>query len=139
VPCRRARTDAGGAIGREALDAGTVASGASIKAGEPGEPGYAFPREPLDARTDAGGAIGRKTLDASTVASGASIKPASPARRSTVILAGRADPPCPVASYVDLLGYRQSIIDLDAEVTNRALDFVVAQRSCAIIRILLSH
>jgi hypothetical protein len=28
VPCRGARTDAGGAIGREALDAGMVASGA---------------------------------------------------------------------------------------------------------------
>jgi hypothetical protein len=27
VPCRRAATDAGGALGREALDAGTVASG----------------------------------------------------------------------------------------------------------------
>jgi len=35
---------------------------------------------------------------------------------------------CPVASHVNLLGYRQSIIDLDAEVANRALDFVVAQQ-----------
>ena len=34
VPRRCARTDAGGAIGREALDAGTVASGASIKPGK---------------------------------------------------------------------------------------------------------
>jgi hypothetical protein len=33
----RSRTDAGGAIGREALDAATGASGASIKLGEPGE------------------------------------------------------------------------------------------------------
>jgi hypothetical protein len=72
VPCRCART-AGGAIGREALDAGTVASGASIKAGE------ALPRDARGARcprraapldmpcrcvgTDAGGAIGRETLD----------------------------------------------------------------------------
>jgi hypothetical protein len=40
VPCSRARTDAGGAIGREALDAGMMASGASIKAGEPGEALY---------------------------------------------------------------------------------------------------
>jgi len=35
--CRCPGTVAGGAIGREALDAGTVASGASIKPGEPGE------------------------------------------------------------------------------------------------------
>jgi hypothetical protein len=40
---RCAGTDAGGAIGREALDAGTVASGASIK------PGEALHREALDA------------------------------------------------------------------------------------------
>jgi hypothetical protein len=47
LTCRRcARTIADGAIGREALDAGMVASGASIKAGEPGE---ALHREPLDA------------------------------------------------------------------------------------------
>jgi hypothetical protein len=46
VPCRCAGTDAGGAIGREALDAATVASGASIK---PGEPGEALHREALDA------------------------------------------------------------------------------------------
>src|ERR1700686_2287648 len=47
VRCHRcAGTVAGGAIGREALDAGTVASGAGIKAGEPGE---APRREPLDA------------------------------------------------------------------------------------------
>jgi hypothetical protein len=46
MPRRCARTDAGGAIGREALDAGTVASGAKIK---PGEPGEALHREQLDA------------------------------------------------------------------------------------------
>jgi len=40
------RTDAGGALGRESHDAGTVASDASIKAGEPGE---ALHREAFDA------------------------------------------------------------------------------------------
>jgi hypothetical protein len=63
VPCRRGRTNAGGAIGRKALDAGTVASGAGIK---PGEPGKARHRDARDARcrasrcarTVAGGAIG---------------------------------------------------------------------------------
>jgi hypothetical protein len=51
VPCRAPRhagplrqDDAGGALGREALDAGAVASGAGIKAGE------ALHREALDAR-----------------------------------------------------------------------------------------
>jgi hypothetical protein len=34
APCRCAGTDAGGAFGREALDAGTVASGANVKAGD---------------------------------------------------------------------------------------------------------
>jgi hypothetical protein len=54
VPCRRARTDAGGALGREALDAGTVASGASIKPGEARDPRYryVFPGQQADvART----------------------------------------------------------------------------------------
>jgi hypothetical protein len=46
VPCRCASTAAGDAIGRAALGAGIVASGASIK---PGEPGAALHREPLDA------------------------------------------------------------------------------------------
>jgi hypothetical protein len=48
VPCRCARADAGDAIGREALDAGMVASGAGIK---PGEALHreALHREPLDA------------------------------------------------------------------------------------------
>jgi hypothetical protein len=75
VPCGCARTDAGGAIGGEALDAGTVASGARIKPGQPGEafatasrsmpPTCCAPRRavPLRARTDAGGAIGRDALD----------------------------------------------------------------------------
>jgi hypothetical protein len=44
----RARTDARGAIGREALDATTGASGAAIKPGEPGERSTAK-REALDA------------------------------------------------------------------------------------------
>jgi len=71
-----------GALGREALDAATVASGAGIK---PGEPTEALHREARGARcraalldvpcrragTDAGGALGRKALDASAVASGA--------------------------------------------------------------------
>jgi hypothetical protein len=43
VPRRCARTNAGGALGREAPDAATVASGAKIK------PGEALPREALDA------------------------------------------------------------------------------------------
>jgi hypothetical protein len=46
LTCRCARTDAGGALGREAVDAATVASGARIK---PGEPPEALHREPLDA------------------------------------------------------------------------------------------
>jgi hypothetical protein len=50
VRCRDGRTDAGGALGREVLDAGTLASGASTKAGEPGE---ALHRKPLDARCPA--------------------------------------------------------------------------------------
>jgi hypothetical protein len=33
----RAGTDAGGALGRETVDTGTVASGARINPGEPGE------------------------------------------------------------------------------------------------------
>jgi hypothetical protein len=37
MPCCRAGSDAGGALGCEALDAATVASGARIKPGEPGE------------------------------------------------------------------------------------------------------
>jgi len=61
---RCARTDAGGAIGREAVDAATVASGASIKP-----------------------ALGREALDTGTVESGAG---SSPARRS---LASRSMPP----------------------------------------------
>jgi hypothetical protein len=73
VPCRRARTDAGDALGRKALDAATVAIGASIKAGERST----AKRETLNAvpcrcgRTDAGAAIGWEALDAGMVASGA--------------------------------------------------------------------
>jgi hypothetical protein len=67
---RSARTDAGGAVGRLALDAGTVASGAGIKPGECSTAKH----EALDAvpsrcaSTDAGGAVGREALDAGTVA-----------------------------------------------------------------------
>jgi hypothetical protein len=69
VPFRCART--GGALGREALDAGAVASG---EASRP-----ALGREALDAPrrcagTDAGCVIGREALDAGAVASGASIR-----------------------------------------------------------------
>jgi hypothetical protein len=90
------RTDAGGVIGRKAVDAATVASGARIKAGDrsrgprravslrwdqcrwrawPRGPG----REALNAPcrrtgTDAGAAIRREALDAGMVASGAGIK-----------------------------------------------------------------
>jgi len=46
MPFRCARTNAGDALGRKALDATTVASGASIKAGDPGE---ALHREALNA------------------------------------------------------------------------------------------
>jgi hypothetical protein len=50
MPCRAAAgTVAGGAIGREALDAGMGASGASIKPGEPGEA-----LSPLPAFSDCG-------------------------------------------------------------------------------------
>jgi hypothetical protein len=37
APCGHARTNAGGVVGREALDAATVASRASIKAGDRSE------------------------------------------------------------------------------------------------------
>jgi hypothetical protein len=50
VRCRGGSTDADGALGREDIDAGTLASGASTKAGEPGE---ALHRKPLDARRPA--------------------------------------------------------------------------------------
>jgi hypothetical protein len=42
APCRRARTDAGGALGRDALDAGTVAGGTGSSP--------ALGREALDCR-----------------------------------------------------------------------------------------
>jgi hypothetical protein len=49
MPCRCAEIVAGGAIGCEAVDAAMVASGASIKPGEPGEAlhGEALHREAL--------------------------------------------------------------------------------------------
>jgi hypothetical protein len=46
APRRCASSDAGGAIGREPLDAGMVASGASIKVREPGERSTATPSMP---------------------------------------------------------------------------------------------
>jgi hypothetical protein len=82
VPCRCARTDASGAIGREALDAATVASGAKIKPGERStasrsmlggvpragiKPGEAVPPRQNQCR----GMIGREALDAGMVASSA--------------------------------------------------------------------
>jgi hypothetical protein len=66
APYRRAGTDASGALGREALDAGTVASGAKTK---PGEPGEELHGEPLDAgdvarpSTCPGGAVGHEALE----------------------------------------------------------------------------
>ena len=47
--------------------------------------------------------------------------------RENRILAGRADPARPVTSHVDLLGNCQGVIDLDAEVAHRALNFRMAQ------------
>jgi hypothetical protein len=54
APCRRARAGAGDAIGREALDAGAVASGASIKPGDRsrGEPLGAGPEGERQAVAD---------------------------------------------------------------------------------------
>jgi hypothetical protein len=52
---------------------------------------------------------------------------------------GRAGLLCPGSSDVDLLGYGKSVIDLNAKVVHRALDLIMPQQSCAIIRILLSH
>jgi hypothetical protein len=40
---------------------------------------------------------------------------------------GRADPLCPGTSDVDLLSDRQCVVDFDAKIANRALDFAVAQ------------
>jgi hypothetical protein len=41
---------------------------------------------------------------------------------------GRAGPLCGLASHVDLLGYRQSIINLDTKIANRALDLGMAKQ-----------
>ena len=41
---------------------------------------------------------------------------------------GRAIPLCPRTSDVDLFGYRESVVDLDAEIAHRALDFLVSQQ-----------
>ena len=41
---------------------------------------------------------------------------------------GRACPLCPGISDVDLFGYREGIIHLDAEVSDGALDFGVAKQ-----------
>jgi hypothetical protein len=46
----------------------------------------------------------------------------------------RAQPPLPVTSHVDLLSNRQGVIDLDAEVAHRTLDFRMAQRLGFIMR-----
>ena len=44
-------------------------------------------------------------------------------------LAGRADPLCPrSASHVDLLGYRQSVVNLDAEVPHGTFYFSVPKQ-----------
>jgi hypothetical protein len=51
VPGRCAKTDAGGALGREALDAATVASDAKIKPGEPGERSTARRSMPVTCRS----------------------------------------------------------------------------------------
>jgi len=45
------------------------------------------------------------------------------------ILVGGANPLCPVASHVDLLGDCQGVIDLDAEVAHGALNLRMAQQS----------
>ena len=46
---------------------------------------------------------------------------------------------CPGSSDVNLLRYGEGIIDLNAEIAHCALNLLVPQQSCAIIRILLSH
>jgi len=45
----------------------------------------------------------------------------------------------PATSDVDLFRYRERIVDLHAQIADRTPDFRVAERSCAIMRILLSH
>ena len=41
---------------------------------------------------------------------------------------GRAIPLCPGISDVDLFGYSEGVVDLDAEIAYRALDFLVPQQ-----------
>jgi hypothetical protein len=45
-----------------------------------------------------------------------------------VYLVGRADRSARLASHVDLLGYRQSIINLNTKIANRALDLGMAKQ-----------
>jgi hypothetical protein len=53
--------------------------------------------------------------------------------------AGRACPLCPGISDINLFRYCQGVIDLDAEIPDRAFDLGMPEQSCAMIRILLSH
>ena len=41
---------------------------------------------------------------------------------------GRADPLCPGSSDINLFGYGKSIIDLDTEIPDGALDFRVTEQ-----------
>jgi len=49
--------------------------------------------------------------------------------RTTNIWRAQRTPSARLASNVDLLGYRQSVIDLDTKITNRALDLGMAKQS----------
>jgi hypothetical protein len=42
---------------------------------------------------------------------------------------GRACPLCPATSDINLFCYRERVVDLDAEITDRALDLVVTEQS----------
>jgi hypothetical protein len=42
---------------------------------------------------------------------------------------GRACPLCPGISDINLFRYREGVIDLDTEITDRALDLGVPERS----------
>ena len=59
--------------------------------------------------------------------------------RSDLVRGGRAVPLCPGRSDVDLFRDGESVVDLNPQIAHGALDLLVAQQSCAIIRILLSH
>jgi hypothetical protein len=54
-------------------------------------------------------------------------------------MAGRACPLCPGISDINLFRYGQGVIDLNAEIPDRAFDLGMPEQSCAILRILLSH